>query len=75
MEPEIKAFLLRIMYSVFTVICWMVINATAGIMYGFGFIEKKISLGNILFYLWLAGSFYLLYRIYHRLWTKPLPDK
>ena len=75
MEPDIKAFLQRILYSVFTVICWMVINSTAGIMYRLGIIEKKISLGNILFYLWLAGSFYLLYRIYQYLWSKSLPDK
>ena len=71
MEPEVAAFLKRISTSIFVGILWMVINSTFGIMYDFAFVHDKITLGNILFYIWLVVSLPLLLWFYIRLWKKP----
>ena len=71
MEPEVAAFLKRISTSIFVGILWMVINSTFGIMYDFAFVHDKITLGNILFYIWLVVSLPLLLWFYMRLWKKP----
>lgn len=51
---------------------WMVINSTAGIMYGLAFAGEHISMGNVLFYIGFAGSLiaYLWWVI--RIWKKPI---
>ena len=71
MEPEVAAFLKRISTSIFVGILWMVINSTFGIMYDFAFVHDKITLGNILFYIWFIVSLPLLLWFYIRLWKKP----
>ena len=72
MEPEVAAFLKRISTSIFVGILWMVINSTFGIMYDFAFVHDKITLGNILFYIWFIVSLPLLLWFYIRLWKKPV---
>jgi hypothetical protein len=68
MEPEIALFLRRFATSIFTGILWMMINSTAGIMFDNAFIHESISLGNILFYIWLLASIPLMIWFYKRLW-------
>ena len=72
MEPEVRAYLIRIVNTLALGILWMVLNSTAGIMYDLAFIHDKISLGNILFYIWLITSFIFLVRHFIRMWSKPL---
>ncbi|CAN5839848.1 hypothetical protein BH10BAC2_BH10BAC2_34720 [soil metagenome] len=72
MEPEIREFLRRISLSLGIGIMWMIMNSTLGIMFDFAFIHDKISLGNILFYIWFILSFGLMIWLYMRLWKKPL---
>ncbi len=72
MEPDIKDFLTRVMNSLFAGVAWLAINSTFGIMYGFAFPENKISIGNIIFYVWFLGSLAFLIWLCIRIWKKPL---
>ncbi|MEP6512403.1 MAG: hypothetical protein ABJA79_00945 [Parafilimonas sp.] len=68
MEPEAKEFLQRVSFTLLAGLVWMAINSTAGIMYNYAFIEGKLRIGNIIFYVWLVVSFVLLLWFYIRLW-------
>ncbi|MBS1730551.1 MAG: hypothetical protein JSS67_07205 [Bacteroidetes bacterium] len=72
MEPEMRAFFIRIVNTMLIIIVWMILNATIGIMLQWGFIYDRISLGNIIFYLWLIAS--LLFSIWKikNIWKEPL---
>jgi len=75
MEPEIKEYLLRIAKTVFMCLLWMAVNSTIGIMFDLAFIHDKISLPNIIFYVWFVVTLALLVWYYVRLWKKPLGDE
>lgn len=75
MEPEIKEYLLRIAKTVFMCLLWMAVNSTIGIMFDLAFIHNKISLPNIIFYVWFVVTLALLVWYYVRLWKKPLGDE
>ncbi|HSU50146.1 MAG TPA: hypothetical protein VLJ41_06135 [Segetibacter sp.] len=68
MEPEMVAFLKRIGKSLTIVFCWLAITATAAIKGDNAFIGAHLSIGNILFYLWLVISAALLAIIFKKLW-------
>jgi hypothetical protein len=72
MEPEVREFLRRISLSMGIGIMWMILNSTLGIMFDFAFIHERISIANILFYIWFILSFGLMIWLYMRLWKKPL---
>ena len=72
MEPEVKAYLRRIMMTVFIGFTWMVLNSTFGIMFDFAFIHGSISTGNIIFYAWFIISLVAMLVYYFRLWRKPI---
>jgi len=72
MEPEVRAFLIRVAQSIFVGLAWMAINSTLGIMYDYAFIHDKLSLANILFYIWFVASLGLLLWFYVHLWKKSL---
>ena len=73
MEPDIKDFLKKIIQSIFLGLLWMMVNMTAGIYFGLLFIQDRLSAGNILFYIFLAGSLTSLIRFYVRIWKKKFP--
>jgi hypothetical protein len=68
MEPEMVAFLKRIGKSLTIAFCWLAITATAAIKGDNAFITGPISLGNVLFYLWLVVSIVILIRLYKIIW-------
>lgn len=72
MEPEVREFLRRIMYSVVIGFTWMMINSTFGIMFGFAFFETGFTWGNAIFYTWFIASFGLMLWLYFKLWRKPV---
>ncbi len=74
MEPEVKEFLRRVITTLSIGLLWMVINSTAGIMYGYAFFEHGIKLGNILFYIWFLASLTMLIWYMYKLWTKPMGE-
>lgn len=69
-EPEVKKYLKKVLYSLTAGLLWLLVNVTAGIYYGYAFHEGKQTYSNVLFYLWLAGSLGLLLWYYYRTWKK-----
>lgn len=72
-EPDVKDFLKRIVSSLFLGLFWLILNMTFGIYFGFLFVNGKISAGNIIFYVFLFGSLFLLIRFYYKTWKKKFP--
>lgn len=72
MEPEVREFLKRIMMCITILFSWMMINVIAGIKYDLAFIEEKLTLGNVLFYVWFVASFVFVIIFFRRMWQKPL---
>ncbi len=70
MEPEVAAFLKRILTTIGIVLFWMGVNSTFGIMLGYAYIEGKVGLGNIIFYIWLIASIPLLIWYLIKLWKE-----
>jgi tellurite resistance protein TehA-like permease len=72
-EPEVQDFLKKIVWSVFLGLLWLMLNMTMGIYFGLLFIEDGISLGNIIFYLFLLSSLAALIWFYYKTWKKKFP--
>ena len=68
MEPEMVAFLKRIGKSLTIAFCWLAITATAAIKGDNAFIQEHVTIGNILFYLWLIISIIILAVIFKKMW-------
>jgi hypothetical protein len=60
MEPDVRAFLVRIANSIAMVLLWMLVNMVAGIKYNLAFFEQAPKWYNYLYYVWLVGSLALL---------------
>lgn len=60
MEPDVKAFLLRIVQSISMALLWMLVNMTAGIYFNLAFFEGPIHVWNILYYIFLITTFVFL---------------
>jgi hypothetical protein len=73
LEPDVKDFLQRIIKSIFLGLIWIMLNSTIGIYFGLMFVNDKITIGNILFYIFFIGSLALLIRFYYRIWKKRFP--
>ena len=73
MEPEIRDFLKRVLLSISLGLCWTLFNMTTGIYLGWMFVKDRVRPGNILFYIFFAGSLLLLIRFYVRTWKKKFP--
>lgn len=68
MEPEVRAFLLRILYTLTAGLMWMIINVWAGIYMGWLFFEGSMKTGNVIFYAFMLISLGVLIWYYVRLW-------
>jgi uncharacterized membrane protein YcaP (DUF421 family) len=76
MEPEVTAFLIKIVQSISMVMLWMLVNMTIGIYYGLAFVENDITLSNVLYGIFLIVSFVFLFIYLKRKWKdfKELTD-
>ena len=76
MEPEVTAFLIKIVQSISMVMLWMLVNMTIGIYYGLAFVEDDITLSNVLYGIFLIASFMFLFIYLKRKWKdfKELTD-
>jgi ABC-type glycerol-3-phosphate transport system permease component len=72
MDPQVMAFLNKITYSICFTLLWMFSNSTLGIMLGYAFIKEHWRLSNILFYIYLIGSFVAFMYGLYRLWKTPV---
>jgi hypothetical protein len=68
MEPEIRAFLVRVANSIAMTLLWMLVNMVAGIRYNLAFFEQAPKWYNYLYYIWLVGSLVLLIIYLKRKW-------
>jgi hypothetical protein len=72
MEPEVRAFLARIVRSFSMALLWMIVNMIAGIYFDLGFIHNSISLVNIIYYIFFLSSLYALVWYLLKLWKQSL---
>lgn len=70
MDTDILPFLKRLSLSILTTVIWLSINAIAAIKGDNAFIGERITLANIIFYLWLIISGVLLVYFYKKIWRK-----
>jgi len=70
MEPDIRDFLKRMVWSISFVLLYMIINTTVGIAGGWLFFYDRPRTGNYIFYVWLllstAGLIWLLWKWWQR---------
>jgi hypothetical protein len=72
MDPVVREFMQRIMTSLFTALFWLMINAVAGLRFELAIIDGTHKTGTTLFYIWLAGSSFFLFRLFKKLWKNHL---
>ena len=68
MEPEAALFLKRVAKSVFIAFVWLAITSIIAVKGDNAFIEKKISVGNVVFYTWFVVSLFFLVKIFRKMW-------
>jgi len=73
MEPEVKDFLTRIVWSVSLAFAWLVLTLGIGAYNQLLVPENGITIGHIIFYIWFALSLAGLIWINFRIWRKKFP--
>jgi membrane-anchored protein YejM (alkaline phosphatase superfamily) len=68
MEPDVRAFLMCIVQTISMGMMWLLLNMTFGIYFNFAFFENTPSTGNIIYYIFLIGSFTFLVFYLRRKW-------
>ncbi|HMO62296.1 MAG TPA: hypothetical protein PKC39_02600 [Ferruginibacter sp.] len=68
MEPDVKAFLLLIIQTLSMGLLWLLINMTLGIYYNLAFFEETITWKNVLYYIFLLVTLFLLIRYFIKKW-------
>ncbi|HYF32055.1 MAG TPA: hypothetical protein VD993_13120 [Chitinophagaceae bacterium] len=74
MEPEVRAFFIRVLFSLTAGLVWMFVNMVGGIYLGWLFFEGNMKTGNVVFYSFMVISFGLLIWYYVKLWRKKLTE-
>ena len=69
-DPEVKRYFRKIIFSFSYGLLWLVSGVTAGLYFGLGFRNDVPVIFNILFYVFLSLSLFLLLRYYYRVWRK-----
>ena len=72
-ETDVQDFLQRIARSFLAGAMCLFINMTIGIYGGWFFFTDRPTLGNIIFYIWLAVSVSALLWYLYRTWNKRFP--
>ena len=72
-DPEVRDYFKRIVLSFFLGLMWLVINMTIGIFFEWMFFEGRPTIGNILFYIFMAATLLLYLRFLRRTWKKRFP--
>ena len=73
MEPDVKDFLKRIVWTVSSGFLWLTITIGIGAYNDLLVPNPKITIGNIIFYIWGAGTLAALLYLYSRIWKKKFP--
>jgi hypothetical protein len=73
-EPEVRDFLKRVMQTVSTGMLFLLVHMTFGLYLNWGFYESQITIGNVVYYIFLLGSFAGLIYYYYKLWKDRLKN-
>ena len=73
MEPEVRDFLTRVVWSIGAGLLYLIINSTIGIAGGWFFFADSPTLGNYIFYVWFVGTTVGLVVLMIKLWKKKFP--
>ena len=73
MEPEVRRFLKKIVLSLSLGLMWLIINLGVGIYAGFMVPEHGVTIGNIVFYIWMGLSLAGLLWYLLKLWKEKFP--
>jgi len=71
-EPEVKKYLRKILYSIFWGLIWMSVNVLGGLYWEYGIVDGKLSLANILFFVFFFLSLAVLLYYYYRTWKEKI---
>ena len=74
MDPELQAFFKLISYSIGIVFTWLAILAIAAIKGDNAFIGDKVSMANVIFYIWAVASTIGMVFLLLKLWKEPVKD-
>jgi hypothetical protein len=74
-EPEVKDFLKRILQTVSMGMLFLIVHMTFGLYLNWGFYEEKISVGNVIYYIFFVLSLVGLLLYYNKLWKSRLTKK
>jgi hypothetical protein len=69
MEPEVRKYLFKILNSLCYWLLWMALNVLGGLWWGYASINRRLSIGNILFFAWFLLSLFALLYSYYRIWS------
>jgi hypothetical protein len=72
MDPVVREFMQRIMWSLSAALFWLMINAVAGLKFELAIFDGNHQMGTTLFYTWFTISSYFLYRLFKKLWKNHL---
>ena len=74
-EPEVKDFLKRILQTVSMGMLFLIVHMTFGLYLNWGFYEEKITVGNVIYYIFFILSLFGLLLYYNKLWKSRLTKK
>jgi NADH:ubiquinone oxidoreductase subunit 3 (subunit A) len=67
-EPEIRDFLKTVLKTISAGMLFLIFHMTVGLYLNWAFYEKTIRLGNIIYYVILAGSFIYMLVYLKKIW-------
>jgi len=73
MEPEVRDFLKRVVWSISIGLLYLIINSTIGIAAGWFFFADKPTLGNYIFYTWFVATALGVVVLLMKWWRKKFP--
>lgn len=72
MEPEVREFLQRIVWTLSTAMLWLLINTVAGLKFELAIFDSQHTLATIIFYAWFIGSFIVMLKLFRGWWKAHL---
>ena len=67
-DPEVKKYFRKILSSLSWGLMWLMSAVTAGLYFGLAFRKDIPVILNVGYYIFLAGSLFLLLRYFYRTW-------
>jgi hypothetical protein len=72
MEPEVRAFLQRIVWTLSIALLWLMINSVAGLRFELAIFDGTHQTATIIFYIWLPLSLFLMLKLFRKWWKAHL---